>query len=174
MSDSVVSVSAVSERSLASRAVGGAVVTMLGQGARVVIQFSIIVLLARLLNPHDYGLMAMVTAIVGVADILRDFGLSSAAIQAKQITNAQRDNLFWINSGIGSALSLVVFVAAQLIADFYREPALVTITQVLAINFLLNGMATQYRANLSREMRFGQLALSDIGAQVLGLLVGVS
>ncbi|AIC12657.1 lipopolysaccharide biosynthesis protein [Xylella fastidiosa subsp. morus] len=173
MSDGVVTVSTVSERSLASRAVGGAVVTMLGQGARVVIQFSIIVLLARLLNPHDYGLMAMVTAIVGVADILRDFGLSSAAIQAKQITNAQRDNLFWINSAIGLALSLVVFVAAQVIADFYREPALVTITQVLAINFLLNGMATQYRANLSREMRFGQLALSDIGAQVLGLLVGV-
>ncbi|HHW4678111.1 MAG TPA: lipopolysaccharide biosynthesis protein [Xylella sp.] len=173
MSDGVISGSAVSQRSLASRAAGGAVVTMLGQGARMVVQLAIIVLLARLLTPHDYGLMAMVTAIVGVADILRDFGLSSAAIQAKHITNAQRDNLFWINSGIGFVLSLAVFGAAHMIANFYREPGVVKITQVLAITFLINGMTTQYRANLSREMRFGQLALSDIGAQVLGLLFGV-
>lgn len=70
------------ERSLGSRAAGGAAVTMAGQLAKMVVQFGGIVLLARLLTPYDYGLMAMVTAIVGMAEILRDFGLSSAAIQA--------------------------------------------------------------------------------------------
>lgn len=161
-------------RSLASRAAGGAAVTMVGQGAKILVQFGGIVLLARLLTPHDYGLMAMVTAIVGVAEILRDFGLSSAAIQAKQVSREQRDNLFWINSGIGLMLSLLVFASASWIAGFYREPALVTISQALAVTFLLNGMTTQYRAHLSRGLRFGQVALSDVGAQVLGLVAGVA
>lgn len=161
------------QRSLASRAAGGAAVTMVGQGAKMLVQFGGIVLLARLLTPYDYGLMAMVTAIVGVAEILRDFGLSSAAIQAKQVSREQRDNLFWINSGIGLLLSVVVFVSAQWIAAFYKQPVLVTISQALAVTFLLNGMTTQYRAHLSRGLRFGQVALSDVGAQVLGLVAGV-
>lgn len=70
-------------RSLGSRAAGGAAVTMIGQSAKMIVQFGGIVLLARLLTPYDYGLMAMVTAIVGAAEILRDFGLSAAAVQAK-------------------------------------------------------------------------------------------
>ncbi len=161
------------QRSLGSRAAGGAAVTMAGQGAKMVVQFGGIVLLARLLTPYDYGLMAMVTAIVGVAEILRDFGLSSAAIQAKQVSREQRDNLFWINSAIGLVLSVVVFFSASWIARFYHEPVLVTISQALAVTFLLNGMTTQYRAHLSRGLRFGQVALSDVGAQTAGLVAGV-
>ena len=159
---------------LGARAAGGAAVTMVGQGMRMLVQFGGIILLARLLTPHDYGLMAMVTAIVGVAEILRDFGLSSAAVQAKQVSREQRDNLFWINSGIGLVLAVAVFLGARAIADFYREPALVAISQALAVTFLLNGMTTQYRAHLSRDLRFGQLALSDVGGQVAGLLAAVA
>ncbi|WP_031340909.1 lipopolysaccharide biosynthesis protein [Xanthomonas maliensis] len=162
------------QRSLGSRAAGGAAVTMIGQSAKMVVQFGGIVLLARLLTPYDYGLMAMVTAIVGAAEILRDFGLSAAAVQAKHVSREQRDNLFWINSGIGLLLSIVVFASAHLIANFYKEPALVTISQALALTFLLNGMTTQYRAHLSRALRFGQVALSDVGAQVLGLVAAVA
>ncbi|HYG07626.1 MAG TPA: lipopolysaccharide biosynthesis protein [Stenotrophomonas sp.] len=159
---------------LGARAAGGAFVTMAGQGVRVAVQFGGIILLARLLTPHDYGLMAMVTAIVGAAEILRDFGLSSAAVQARELSRAQRDNLFWINTGIGLLLALAVFAGAHALAQFYREPALVQIAQALAITFLLSGMTTQYRAQLSRGLRFGQLALSDVGAQVAGLLAAVA
>ncbi len=162
------------QRSLASRAAGGAAVTMAGQVLKMTVQFGGIVLLARLLSPYDYGLMAMVTAIVGVAEILRDFGLSSAVIQAREVSREQRDNLFWINSGIGLTLALVVFASSSWIAHFYHEPTLVTISQVLAVTFLLNGMTTQYRAHLSRGLRFGQLALTDVGAQTLGLIAGVA
>lgn len=161
-------------RSLASRAAGGAAVTMAGQALKMVVQFGGIVLLARLLTPHDYGLMAMVTAVVGVAEILRDFGLSSAAIQARQLSREQRDNLFWINTGIGLLLAMAVFAGARWIADFYREPVLATIAQALAVTFLINGMTTQYRAHLSRGLRFGQVALGDVGAQVAGLGAGVA
>ncbi|EGD20510.1 membrane protein involved in the export of O-antigen and teichoic acid [Xanthomonas hortorum ATCC 19865] len=147
---------------------------MIGQSAKMVVQFGGIILLARLLTPYDYGLMAMVTAIVGAAEILRDFGLSAAAVQAKHVSREQRDNLFWINSGIGLSLSVVVYASAHLIANFYKEPALVMISQALAVTFLINGMTTQYRAHLSRGLRFGQVALSDVGSQVLGLVAAVA
>jgi len=159
---------------LGARAAGGAFVTMAGQGVRVAVQFGGIILLARLLTPHDYGLMAMVTAIVGAAEILRDFGLSSAAIQAKEVSRQQRDNLFWINTGIGLVLAVAVFAGANALAAFYHEPALVQISQALAVTFLLSGMTTQFRAHLSRGLRFGQLAVSDVGAQVAGLCAAVA
>ncbi|SEK80629.1 polysaccharide transporter, PST family [Pseudoxanthomonas sp. GM95] len=162
-----------STSNLGSRAAAGAAKTMAGQGARMVVQFGGIILLARLLSPEDYGLMAMVTALVGICEILRDFGLSSAAIQAKSLSNAQRDNLFWVNSAIGLGLGLTVFAGAGLIADFYHEPRLVAVAQVMSVTFLLSGMNTQYRAHLSRGLQFGRLAMSDVGGQTLGLISGV-
>jgi PST family polysaccharide transporter len=146
---------------------------MAGQGARMVVQFGGIILLARLLSPEDYGLMAMVTALVGICEILRDFGLSSAAIQAKALSREQRDNLFWLNSAIGLVLGLCVLLGARLIAEFYHEPRLVAVAQVMSVTFLLSGMNTQYRAHLSRHLQFGRLAMSDVGGQTLGLIAGV-
>jgi succinoglycan biosynthesis protein ExoM len=74
---------------------------------------------SRLLAPSDYGLLAMVTAVIAVADIFRDLGLSTAAVQAPRLTAGQRANLFWINSGVGLLLSLAAFAAAPLLAAVY-------------------------------------------------------
>lgn len=162
------------QRSLGSHAARGAAVTMGGQAAKIGIQFGGIILLARLLTPYDYGLLAMVVSLVGIGEILRDFGLSSAAIQAKSVSHEQRSNLFWINSGIGLVLGLVIYFSAGGIAAFYREPALVPIAQVLSFTFLVNGMTTQYRAQLVRDLKFGKIATADVTAQAFGLGVGVA
>ena len=161
------------ERGLASMAGRGAVVTMGGQLLRIVIQLAGIVLLARLLSPSDYGITAMVLAIVGVGEILRDFGLSSAAIQAKTITAGQRANLFWINVGIGAALTAAVAALAHPIAAFYSDPRLVLVTVALSLTFVLNGFATQFRADLNRRLRFGQLAAVEVGAQATALVIAL-
>ncbi|WP_368565363.1 lipopolysaccharide biosynthesis protein [Pseudoxanthomonas sp. UTMC 1351] len=160
--------------SLARLAASGALVTMGSQVAKIAVQFGGIVLLARLLTPRDYGLVAMVVAIIGVGEVLRDFGLSSAAIQAKNLSREQRDNLFWINSGIGLLLAAAVFLGAGAIADFYREPLLRAISQAISVTLLLNGLTTQFRAHLNRDMRFGPLALADVGGQLLGLAAAVA
>src|SRR5690606_8473966 len=110
----------------------------------------------------------------GIGTILRDFGLSSAAIQAKRLSDRQRDILWWINSGIGLVLAIVVYFAAPLVALLYSEPALEPIARALAVTFLLNGMATQYRADLVRRMRFGPLAVIEVvvpAAALLGAIV---
>ncbi|SFC27163.1 polysaccharide transporter, PST family [Nocardioides terrae] len=145
-----------------------------GQLVRMVVQVLAVVILARLLDPRDFGLLAMVLSVVAVAEIFRDMGLSTAAIQAKVLTPEQRDNLFWLNSCIGSGLALLAFVAAPLVADVFHEPVLVPMTKVLALMFLFNGMATQYRADLTRRMLFGRLVVADTAAPVVGLLVATA
>jgi PST family polysaccharide transporter len=146
---------------------------MSGQGVRIVLQLLSIFLLARLLTPSDYGLIAMVTAIIGIGEVFRDFGLSSAAIQAKTLSRNQRDNLFWINTGIGLLLTGIVYLLASAVAGIYNDPRVEALTQLLALTFLLNGLSTQYRADLTRTLAFAKLAVVDVAAMFAGLLVGV-
>jgi PST family polysaccharide transporter len=137
------------------------------------VQILSVSILARLLDPADYGLLAMAVVIVGVGEIFRDFGLSSAAIQAPTLSRHQRDNLFWINTGIGLVLASVVIAGAQLIAAFYRRPELVGVARALSGTFVLNGLATQYRADLVRRLAFARLAVADVSAPIVALSVAV-
>ncbi|WP_208109437.1 lipopolysaccharide biosynthesis protein [Microbacterium sp. BK668] len=148
--------------------------TILGQIVRIAVQLGGIMILARLLTPTDYGLLAMVTAIIGVGELVRDFGLGSAAIQARTLSRGQKNNLFWINAGIGAVLMLVTIAASWPIADFYDDPRLQPITAALSVTFLLNGLSTQFRAHMSRSLRFGRLVIVETGAQVIALAVGVT
>lgn len=159
---------------LGAAASRGAAVTFLGQGARIGIQVTGIAVLARLLDPSDYGLLAIVLAITGVGEVLRDFGLSSAAIQAKNVLPGQRTNLFWINLGIGLLLSLLFFAASWPIAAAYGDDRLRAITAALSVTFLLNGAATQFRADLTRRLRFTTLTVNDVLAQLGGLLLTIA
>lgn len=165
--------SAQGSTGLGRRAARGAVVTVGGQLARMCVQLASVVVLARLLAPEDYGLLAMVVVIVGVGEILRDFGLSSAAVQAKELSTRQRDNLLWLNGAIGLVLQATLFLGAGVVAAVYDRPELVGVAQVLSVSFLLNGLATQYRADLVRRLEFVRLAVVDITASAVALLAAV-
>jgi len=163
----------VTEPALGRRAARGAAITIGAQAARILIQVVSVVALARLLTPHDYGLVAMVVAVIGIGEIFRDFGLSSAAIQAPTLSRGQRDNLFWINSGIGLALAAAVFAGSGLLALVYDRDELVAIGHVLSLTFLLTGLTTQYRAGLVRDLRFVSLARADVAAPAVALVVSI-
>ncbi len=163
----------VDGRALGTRAARGVLVALSGQGLRIGVQVLSVVLLSRLLGPTDYGLLAMVMAVIGVADVFRDLGLSTAAVQARTLSAQQRSNLFWVNAGTGLLLTLLAVVAAPLVEALYGRPELGAMTQALAAVFLLNGLATQYRADPTRNLRFGRLAAVDVVSPAAGLLVGV-
>ena len=91
----------VDTANLGNHASRGAVQTVAWQAVRVGSQVIGLVALARLLSPSDFGLVAMTTAVVGIGEIIRDAGLSIAAIQAKHLSKGQKNNLFWVNTGIG-------------------------------------------------------------------------
>ncbi|MGY1779063.1 lipopolysaccharide biosynthesis protein [Geodermatophilus sp. SYSU D01036] len=158
---------------LGRRAARGVLVALTGQGLRIGVQVLSVVLLSRLLGPTDYGLLAMVMAVIGVADVFRDLGLSTAAVQARSLSAQQRSNLFWVNTGTGVLLAGVVFAGAPLVEALYGRPELGAMTQALAGVFVLNGVATQYRADLTRRLQFGRLAAADVAAPAVGLLAGL-
>lgn len=158
---------------LGGRAARGAAVTLAGQLTRILLQMSTVVVLSRLLLPADYGLVAMVLVVVGIGTVFRDFGLTTAAVQARTVSREQRTNLVWVNTGIGVVLASLMFLGAKGVAAVFGEPRLVLIAQVLAVTFLLNGFATQYRADLTRRMKWGRLALADLLGQCVGLVIAV-
>jgi PST family polysaccharide transporter len=159
---------------LASGAARGAAVTLSGQALRIVLQFAGVVVLARLLRPHDYGLLAVVVVVVGVGEIFRDFGLSNAAIQARTLSTAQRDGLLWVNAAIGLVLTGLAVAVAPLVALVFDADALRPMVQACAVTFAFNGLATQYRADLTRRMRFARLVSCDIAGQAIGLSLGIA
>ena len=162
------------EHDLGRRAARGVAVTLGAQSAKVIVQVASVIVLARLLDPHAYGLIAMVVTVIGVGELLRDFGLSSAAIQAPTLSAQQRDNLFWINTGIGVILAATVYFAgAPMLARLYSQPALIPITHALALIFVINGLTTQYRADLVRRLRFSRLALADVLGPAIALALAI-
>ncbi len=151
----------------------GAAATVLGQALRILLQTSSLIVLARLLAPREFGLVAGVLALVGIAEVFRDFGLSTAGMQAPSLSRQQRSGLFWGNAAVGLAFSLLVVVAAPLIGRLYGDSALVPVARVLALTFAVNGLAAQYRVDLLRRLRFARVATVDVAAQATGLVVAV-
>ena len=156
-----------------SVAARGVMVTLLGQWAKFLVQIVSIATLSRLLGPEVLGKYAMIIAIVGVATVVSDFGLSLAAIREKNLTQSQQSNLFWLNSAVGLTATCVVYLGAGLAATIYRDQTLVPVVQLLACIFVLNGLAAQFRAWHNRKLRFRVLAITDVVSQLVGLFVGV-
>jgi len=143
------------------------VATQYGNGA---LQIAAAVILARLLAPEDFGLVAIVSVLTSFAPLLIDFGLGDATTQRSRITRGQVSSLFWLSSGIGLAVAVVVAACSPLIAAIYREPRLEPIALYNAITFVLWGVSNQHLALLRRTMQFGRIAK----IQILGTLAGIA
>lgn len=158
---------------LADAAARGSGVTLLSQLLRVGLQFASTIVLARLLVPGDFGLVAMAAAVVSLAEVIRDFGLSSAAIQSKTLSDDERTNLFWANTGLGLLCTMLAILAAPLIVLLYGDDRLLTVVFALSASFLIGGLNTQFKADLTRRMRFKALATVDVSCVTIGIVAGV-
>jgi O-antigen/teichoic acid export membrane protein len=158
---------------LRQRTISSALVTFAAQGAKFFVNLAYIMVLARLLVPHDFGLVAMVTTVMGFLRIFQDVGLSTATVQRQDITHVEVSNLFWVNVAVGGVITLLVAASAPAVALFYREPPLVGITLVLSITFLLASLTVQQIALLNRQMRFGVIAMIDVVSMLAGYLTGI-
>ncbi|MFC6353352.1 lipopolysaccharide biosynthesis protein [Rothia nasimurium] len=163
----------MAERTLAQRGARGGANAVGGQLAKIVINLVSLAILARLISPEEYGLVAMVMAVMAIADVFRDFGLTSATIQAKTISPQERSNLWWLNTTMGVVVAAVIALLAPVVAAIYSDDRLILITLVMSLNFVISGMSTQYFANLQREIQFGKIAVNNIISNIIGLIAAV-
>ena len=160
-------------RDLNRRSVQGGAAVVAGQAVVFLITLASTPVLARLLTPEDYGLLAMVAAITAFISCFKNLGLPQATVQRESINHAQISTLFWINAAAGLGAAGVVAALATPIAWFYDRPQLVDITLALSFSFVFAGLAAQHRALLRRRMRFGTLAVIQVAASLVGVTAAI-
>jgi len=160
-------------KDLKQRAIRGGFAKVCAQGASFLLRVGSLMVLARMLDPSDFGLVGMVTAVIGVLNLFKDFGLSTATVQRTTVSEEQVSTLFWINMLVGTVLAVLSFAAAPVVAAFYHEPRLFAVTAVLALGFLFNAAGVQHSAILQRQMRFTALATIDVVSLAASIAVGI-
>jgi O-antigen/teichoic acid export membrane protein len=161
------------ERDLKGRSVRGIAAMVLSEGGRFAMRILGVAVLARLLTPADFGLIAMVATFTRLIELFRDLGLATATIQRTDISQEQVSYLFWVNVAAGVGGAALAAALAPVAAWFYGEPDLTQITVVLATAFLFGGVSVQHQALLRRQMKFSALAWLRVGASVGSVVVGV-
>jgi PST family polysaccharide transporter len=160
-------------KDLKQRMLRGGVAKLLGQGLNFVLRVIYMIVLARLLTPADFGLVAMVTVITGIYGMFTTAGLSSATVQKAAVSDEQISTLFWINVVIGTVFAVLCVATAPVLAAFYKEPQLLQIALALAAGFLFTGAGVQHYALLQRHLRYVSITAIDAGSQVVSSLIGI-
>ncbi|APW37494.1 hypothetical protein RD110_10075 [Rhodoferax koreense] len=151
-----------------SASVKGSFATMLSQGLKMALQFGTQLVLARILFPADFGLLAMIAPIIAVVMIINDLGFGQVVVQRASIYQLQMSNLFWVNLAMGTTLGALIIAAAPLAAYLYGEPRVLGLTSVMALMIPLGTLGILPNAFLTRKMRFVSIAKIDVGAALMG------
>jgi PST family polysaccharide transporter len=152
----------------------GIVISYLSQAAKFVIQFLYTIVMARLLTPADFGVVAMAAPLLALATLLADVGLSQAAIQNRNLSNQQLSFLFWVNLGVTIALASVIIVTAPLVASFYHEPRVAPVVAVLGALMIVAPLGAQHSVLLNRNFAFAKLAAVELASLIAGAIAGVA
>lgn len=150
---------------------GAAMVT--AQTATFLITTGGTAVLARMLGPKDFGLIAMVATFTRLIEQLKDMGLGTATVQRADITHAQVSYLFWANAAIGLGASLLTALSAPVVAWFYGEPQLTQVTLALSTAFVISGIGVQHQALQQRRLEYKIMAGTRIAAMATGTAVGM-
>lgn len=131
-------------------------------------------IMGRLLLPSDYGLVAMAASAMILLNVLKDFGLTTALVQAERLEVDQVNNVFWLNLILAAGFALGGVAAAGLLATFYSEARVRDILIALAIGLIVTSSMATHAAMLRRRLEFAPLMWAEFAGQVAALLIGVS
>jgi O-antigen/teichoic acid export membrane protein len=127
-----------------------------------------IIVLARLLSPHDFGLVAIAAIVTGLLSLFQDLGLSAALVQLKEDSATARNVCFWGNLISRSALYVIAFLTAGAVGAFFSEPEIALIIRVSALALLIQAIGSTHAAILHRELRFSDVAKVDAMNTLVG------
>jgi len=137
------------------------------------IQFVIQIILARLLLPEQYGLIAMITIFMVVAQSFIDSGFGSALIQKQGASYLDECSIFYFNIALGFVAAALLFLAAPWIASFYNTPVLVPLTQALSLNLIINAFGIIQTTLLTKKINFKSQMKVNLTATIVSGCIGV-
>lgn len=161
------------ESTLREQVSSGVFWTGSARAAQQAAQFALSVVLARLLSPNDYGLIAMAFVVTGFAGMLADAGFNAALIQRKELRDDHIHTVFWMTLGSGIVLAEIAYLLAPLVAEFFQAPPLDLVLRVLGITFIIGSIGNVPSALLQRSMRFRAIAQLEFVSVVVSGIVGV-
>lgn len=144
-----------------------------GQIGTQALSFGFGIVLARLLEPSEFGLLAMVVVFTGFAEVFKDLGFGSAIIQRKDLEDKDLSTSFWLNVGIGFLLFLIFFFSSELIANFYDNPEIILITKVISVNFVISALSATHQSLVIRNLDFKLRAKLTMISLTISSLTGV-
>ncbi|MBR6422503.1 lipopolysaccharide biosynthesis protein [bacterium] len=142
-------------------------------GAQAV-AFLVEIVLARLLAPEAFGIIAIVTVFINVLQVFVDSGLGNALIQKKHADDLDFSSVFYFNMAVCIVLYGLMFAVAPLIADFYGMPDLTSVVRVLSLMLIISGVCNIQQAYVSRHLIFKRFFYSTLGGTVFAAVVGIA
>src|SRR5690625_885345 len=137
------------------------------------IQFFVTIILVRLLTPADFGLIGMLSIFIALSQTIVQAGFRQALIQKKDTDEEDFSSVFWINLAVSILIYIILFFTAPLIAEFYHQPKLVSLTRVLALIFVINSFGYVQESRLEKQMDFKKLMYIHLPSTFLSGAVGV-
>ena len=138
-----------------------------------IVSFLITILLARLLLPEEYGVIALITIFINVCNVIIDGGLNTALIQKKNVDNIDFSTIFYFSIIISVFLYAILFISAPYISNFYNKPILTSVIRVLGLNLIFYGVNSIQRAYVSKHMLFNKLFYSSLVAVIASGSFGI-
>ncbi|PKP05672.1 MAG: flippase [Bacteroidetes bacterium HGW-Bacteroidetes-5] len=137
------------------------------------IQFFLGIILARLLLPEDYGLVGMLAIFFAISVTIIDSGFSTALIQKKNRDEKDFSTVFYFNIVVAFVFYLLLFLIAPLIADFYRQPLLISLTRVIGLTLIINSFAVVQRAKFAINIDFKTQTKASIFSIIISGIIGI-
>ncbi|MEA5598362.1 MOP flippase family protein [Rivularia sp. UHCC 0363] len=160
--------------SLKQKAIKGVIWSAVESWGQQAISFGIFFLLARLLGPESFGLVALASVFLAFVQVFLDQGLSQAIVQRHELEEEHLDTAFWTNISISVLLTTLSIACASFVANFYNEPQLTPIIRWLSLGFVFGSLSSVQNAILQRKFAFKALAIRSVVAILIGGLVGVT
>lgn len=134
------------------------------------LQFAV---LARLLSPEDFGLMAMMAVVIGYAKSYADMGISKAIIHRQDVAGDQLSSLYWLSILAGFVAFALVWLSTPLVVGFFNEPRLADLMFWMALTFLITPIGQQFRILMQRDLEFDRIAKVEVGSTTTGVAVSI-
>lgn len=146
---------------------------LMERGGTQGIQFIVQIVLARMLLPEEYGIIALIGIFITIANVFVQSGLNTALIQKKDANETDFSSVFYLSLFIACSLYVILFFAAPLIGDFFKEPRLISVLRVLSLTLFFGAFNSIQNAVIARKMQFKKLFFSSFGAILISGSVGI-